>query len=99
MTGFMERFSSKRIQIIGQTEMAYISHLTSDRLSEISDKLFSQDLPLVVVSKGMIAPDEFIEAADKYGTSVLSSKLSTAELTNRLSAFMDHVFAPSIKIA
>lgn len=98
LTGFFERFADKRIQIIGQTEMAYISHLSIDRLNEISPQLFNFDLPLVIISKGLIPPDDFLKAANESDTAVLSSKLSTAELTNRLAAFLDHVFAPSIDV-
>ena len=32
ITGFFERFPSKRIQIIGETEMAYLNHLSKEEL-------------------------------------------------------------------
>ncbi len=98
LTGFFERFANKRVQILGETEMAYIGRLPTERLKEISFKLFEYDIPMVIISKGITPPFEVIEAADRHNTGVFSSRLSTAELTNRLSAYLDHVFAPSINV-
>ncbi len=96
LTGFMERFPHRRIQVLGETEMAFISRLSQDRLIEISDQLFKQDVPMVIITKGITPPLDFINISDKYNTSIFCSRLTTAELSNRLSAYLDHIFAPSI---
>jgi len=98
LTGFFERFANRRIQVIGETEMAYMNRLPRDQLKETADRLFEHDIPLVIISKGITPPPEFIEIADKYHTGVFSSRLTTAELTTRLSAYLDNLFAPSITI-
>lgn len=98
LTGFFERFASKRAQILGETEMAFISRLPSDRLAQITSKLLEHNVPMIVVSKGITPPLEFIRIADSYQTPVFSSRLTTAELVTRLSAFLDAVFAPSINM-
>lgn len=98
LTGFFDRFAHKRIQIIGETEMAYMTQLSEERLFEISDHLFACDVPMVIISKAIAPPPKFLEAADRHQTSVFSSRLSTAFLTARLGAYLDHVFAPSISV-
>ncbi len=98
LTGFLERFAHKRVQVLGETEMAYISRLSHDRLREISHILFEHNIPMVIISKGIAPPSEFIQAADRFHTGVYSSRLTTAELISRLSAYLDHVFAPSITV-
>lgn len=98
LTGFYERFASKRVQILGETEATYLSQLSEDRLKEISRKMFDYGLPLVIITKGIAPPEGFIKAADLSGTCVFSSKLTTAELTTKLSAYLDHLFAPSIMV-
>jgi HPr kinase/phosphorylase len=98
LTGFYERFASKRIQILGETEMAYLNRLAVDRLVEISEKLFALDLPMIIITKGIAPSIEFIECADKHGTAIFSSRLTTADLTNRLAAYLDHLFAPMITV-
>ncbi len=98
LTGFFERYASKRIQVLGETEMAYISRLPHDRLVEISEKIFSFDIPMVIISKGITPPIDFIKVGDRHNTAIFSSRLTTADLVNRLSAYLDHVFAPSINV-
>ena len=68
LTGFYERFASKRIQILGETEATYLSQLSQDRLKEISRKMFDYGLPLVIITKGIAPPAGFIKAADSSGT-------------------------------
>ncbi len=98
LTGFFERYAKKRIQILGQTEMAYISHLAPERLKEIASKIFEFNIPLMIIAKSLNPPPILIEVADKCNTAIFSSRLSTADLSNRLAAYLDHVFAPSINI-
>jgi len=98
LTGFFDRFAGKRVQVLGETELTYIRQLSPERLAEISGKLFAHDIPMLIVTKGMIPPNEMNQIADEYSTAVFSSRLSTAELTNRLAAYMDLLFAPSINI-
>lgn len=98
LTGFFERFAKKRIQILGETEMTYLSRLSVDRLKEISARIFEFNIPMMIISKGLTPPPTVIEVADQYQTAVFSSRLSTAELTKSLSAYLDHTFAPSINV-
>jgi len=98
LTGFFERFANKRIQILGETEMTYIAHLDPVRLKEIAAMIFEHDIPTMIISKGINPPNELIEIADRHHTSIFSSRLTTADLTNRLAAYLDHIFAPSINV-
>jgi len=98
LSGFLERFNNKRIQIIGETEMTYINQLPPGKLIEIAEKLFGLDIPMVIISKGITPPAKFISVADSYDTAVVSSRLTTAVLVNRLSAYLDHLFAPSTNV-
>lgn len=98
LTGFFERFPNRRIQILGETEVLYMSMLSRERLIDISTQLFASGLPMVIISKGILPPQEFIQAGDKYETAIFSSRLSTAQLTTRLGAYLDHKFAPSTNV-
>ena len=96
LAGFFERFANKRVQILGETEVTYITRLSPDKLGEVSKQLFKHDVPLVIISKGIVPPSDFLDAANKSGTCVFSSRLTTADLSTKLSAYLDHTFAPSI---
>jgi len=98
LTGFFERFPSQRTQILGETEMTYLNQLGSEMLHNTAERLFSSNIPLLITSKGITPPIDFLAVADKYETGVFSSRLTTSELTNRLSVVLDMIFAPSIMV-
>jgi HPr kinase/phosphorylase len=98
LTGFFERFANTRIQLLGETELAFLNQLSRQRLKEVGDGIFSRDVPVLIVSKGITPPMEFLSSADRFQTAVFSSRLSTAEVAGRLGAFLDHVFAPTINV-
>lgn len=98
LAGSFERFPNRRIQVLGQTEMAYMYELPPDRLKEVSDRIMQADVPMFVISKGLAAPKGFAEAALRHGTAIFSSRLGTSELMQRLQAFLQHVFAPTTNL-
>ncbi len=98
LTGFFERFPAKRAQILGETEMTYLNRLGKEMLIATADRLFAANVPLLITSKGITPPLSFLSVADKHETAIFSSRLSTSELTNRLSAVLDLIFAPSIMV-
>lgn len=98
LAGFMERFIHLRTQILGETEMKYLSQMSRETLQEAGERIFGNDIPMMIVSKGLTPPLDFLGVADKHGTAVFSSRLTTAELTNRISVYLDAFFAPSVTV-
>ncbi|SYZ72125.1 HPr kinase/phosphorylase [Candidatus Zixiibacteriota bacterium] len=96
LAGFLDRFANHRIQVLGETEMAYVNQIEHKTLLEIAKKIFGVGIPLMIISKGITPPLDFLQIADSYGTAVFSSRLTTSELTNRLSGYLDVNFAPVI---
>jgi len=96
--GFLDRFPSQRTQVLGETEMAYISSLPKERLLLVLEGIFSFDIPWIIISKGIMPPTEFLAMADRKKTAVVGSRLSTTEVVSRLSMFLDNYFAPSITV-
>ena len=98
LAGYLERFPHRRIQVLGETEMAFMSTLSTEHLRAASRHVMSAGVPLIVISKGIAPPPEFAEEADRSRIAVFSSRLTTAELVTRLAAYLDSVFAPSTNI-
>lgn len=98
LSGFTERFPHKRTQVLGQTEMTFLFSLDKERLVSVLEAFFSFDIPWVIISKGIKPPSELLALADRKKTSIISSRLSTAELISRLSSFLDNQFAPTTTV-
>jgi HPr kinase/phosphorylase len=98
LAGFMERFVNKRTQVLGETELSYLNQMGREDLLSTAERLFGNDIPLIIVSKGLTPSLDFLEVADKHNTAVFSSRLTTSELSNRLSVYLDAFFAPAITV-
>jgi HPr kinase/phosphorylase len=98
LAGFMERFVNRRTQILGETEITFLNKMDQETLKTAGERIFGNDIPMMIVSKGLTPPLSFLEIADKYGTAVFSSRLTTTDLSNRMSVFLDAVFAATITI-
>ncbi len=95
LTGYAERFPSDRIQVLGETEIAFLFSLDSDRRSQALEGFFGFDLPLVFVTKAQDPPPPLIEIANRLGTPVLRTSLKTAEFYGRIKPFLEDRFAPT----
>ena len=98
LSGFVERFPFERAQVLGETELAYLKNLDGPGREEVIHRILKFDIPCIFTSKGMTPPQELIEIANQRKVPVFQSRLSTAQLVNRLNAYLDNIFAPSITL-
>jgi len=94
LSGFIERFSYKRSQILGETELAYIRTFDSDKLKTVLRRLFSFSIPVVFITKNNVPPPELLEIAKETDTAVIGTRLNTPEFTYQYTAYLDNLFAP-----
>jgi HPr kinase/phosphorylase len=98
LSGYTERFAYERTQVIGETEMSFLQNLDSNRRKELLEKVFRFDIPCIIISKNIYPPAELLEMANLTKTPVFQSRLTTTELTNRLSLYLDNIFAPNTTV-
>ena len=67
LSGYSEFFDPSRIQVIGKMEHEYLSSFSHEDKMEKLKALFSQNIPAVVVTNGMLVSSEFVDCAKKHG--------------------------------
>ncbi|MCF7811721.1 HPr(Ser) kinase/phosphatase [bacterium] len=95
LTGFTELFPTERIQFIGSSEILYIKKLRIDKQQQALNVLFDLDFPCIIVTDRKKVSQVMKEIAKAKGIPLLSTSLSTSELTFRLSFFLNDFFSPS----
>jgi len=95
LMGFVENFLPERIQILAQTELTYLASLSPQHVREALDRLFQFTMPLIVVCKGLEIPPYMIKLANECKVPVMRTPLSTTPFIHSLTAYLDHMFAPS----
>ena len=67
LAGFTARFSSKRLHVLGETEIAYLESLSKKARRVSLETLIDYDLPCLFVSKSQDVPAELLELAHQRG--------------------------------
>ena len=94
LAGFVERFASQRTQVLGETEMTFLSGQDELGRRRAVENIFKFDLPCVVITKGIAPLPELLEVANRKGVPVFSTRLSTTDFITRLGVYLDRLFAP-----
>ncbi|MFU8813543.1 MAG: HPr(Ser) kinase/phosphatase [Balneolaceae bacterium] len=93
LAGFIDLFTYKRIQIIGNTECEYLSHLSKDDQLAAFRSLTSFDLPTIILTDNNKLPKALLQRADEQKIPVLRTKLETTQFMFLLRDFLDDYFA------
>ncbi len=96
LAGFFDVFEKGRIQVLGMSEYEFLKTMPEEKQKENLEKLCALLPPAIIVARGNEVDSIVVEAAKKYGVSVLKSKENTSELVAALIAFLCLELAPRI---
>jgi len=98
LSGFVKLFTSERVQILGNTEIRYLSGLSEDALHNSIDRFIEFEIPAIIVTNGNPVPDYLLQAATKRYISIFTSPYSTTRLIHLLGEYLETKFAPRISM-
>ncbi|MCA9751406.1 MAG: HPr(Ser) kinase/phosphatase [Gemmatimonadetes bacterium] len=98
LAGFTENFLYERIQILGETEMLYLETLSGEERHRAFDRLFEQDLPCLIISKGLPIDEYLREKCEAAQVPLLRTRMSTTPFIHQLTAYLTDVFAPRMTL-
>lgn len=98
LTGFTERFPSDRIQVLGETEIAFLHSLDDERRRAALELFLSFEIPVVFVTKSQVVGPPLLEIANDRGIPVVRTLLKTAEFYTRIKPFLEDHFAPTTTV-
>lgn len=96
LTGYFEFFDNKRIQVLGNTEFAYLGRFGSEAQRMVIDSIFSFGPPAVIICRQIEPSNVILESAKLHKVSVFSTDENTSDLTARLVQFLNRELAPRI---
>ncbi len=98
LAGYVERFPSRRVQVLGETEITYLKSLDADvRLRHLTT-FFSFPIPCVFVTKGQEPGPDLQQLAAQSGVPLICSRLKTNEFYTRLKPWLEEEFAATTNI-
>lgn len=94
MVGFFDYFDNSRIQIMGKVEFTYLEQFSADERAIKIEKLFSQGIPALIITRGLQIFPEMLEMAEKYNIPLLRSESGTSAFMSALIAYLNVALAP-----
>jgi HPr kinase/phosphorylase len=98
LAGFMQNYLNERIQVLGETEILYLSTRDETVRRDAVDRLFSVPLVCVIVTRSLDVPVELLDAAGRAGVPVLRTTLLTTQFIHELTRYLDDFFAETTEI-
>lgn len=94
LSGFVELFTSDRIQVLGNTEIKYLFSLPPRQLTRSIDRFIEFEIPVILVTNNNQIPEYLIQAATRRYISILRTPFSTTRAIHLLSEYLEEKFAP-----
>ncbi len=98
MMGFMENFLPHRLQVLGESEMAYLDTLDPDAQNAAVANLAFLEAPAIFITRGLRVPEPVIMTARANRMPVFRSTMATEEFIHNLSVYLSDAFAPRMDV-
>lgn len=95
LTGFTSCLHQRRVQILGNTEISYLRSLDETACRAAVQVLADQELPCLIVTKGLTVPSGLQEACEASSTPLFLTPLLTNIFIRNLQGFLAESLAPS----
>ena len=96
LAGYFDYFDERRLQVIGMAETKMLESMTSEQRSESFAKLFSYNIPALVVSRDLDIYPECLTMARKYQRTLLHTAETTVDFTTKVIELLSQLMAPTI---
>ena len=79
LTGYLEFFDNKRIQVLGNTEFSYLGRYGPEAQKMVIDSIFSFGPPAVIICRDIEPSNAILESAKLHKVSIFSTPQSTSD--------------------
>jgi len=95
LTGYTEHLHPDRIQVLGNTEISYLNQLDQQSIHDHARALCAFPISCFVVTKGLLPPPVFLEAAESAGIPVLGSHHQSSTFISLITKFLEERLLPT----
>ncbi len=98
LTGFVRFVDPQRLQIIGNTELAYFQTLSVGQQTEAIHKICEVDIACIVVTRNLEIPDLLGQKAEEKGIPLFKTSLRSIDFIEQVTQFLEEKLAPTTSI-
>jgi HPr kinase/phosphorylase len=94
LAGFTHYVHEGRVQVVGQSELQYLGQLTPAERREAIGRLELGKISCVLVTKGLMPPAEFLEAAEASALPLVQTPLVSSAAIVEVTEYLEDALAP-----
>ena len=98
LTGFVDIFSYERIQVLGNTEIAYLDSLTEKEREVAFNRLTEFEIPCLVITNQNKSFKGLINLCNNHNIPVFRTPVTTTTFVRFIGNFLEDEFAPRTQI-
>ena len=96
LAGFYDYFDPSRLQVVGRVEQSYLFSLPAEIRAKNLERLFSHQIPAMILCWNMDVFPEMQELAEKYDVPILSTQIETMDFLGEMIRWMKVQLAPRL---
>jgi HPr kinase/phosphorylase len=93
LAGFDSYLRGGRALILGESEIRYLESLSPSARRDALARVFSHDLPCVLITEGFAPPPELTDATERAGVPLLRTRSATPDAMARFAVLLDSYLA------
>ncbi len=94
LMGYMENFQPGRLQVLGESEISYLTKLSPTDQDAALKRLQVLQAPALFISCAQVVPENFLSLATERNIPILRTTMKTEEFIRSLNDYLTEVFAP-----
>ncbi len=98
LAGFMDYFAFHRVQVLGNSEISYLSKLNNAERVERFRALCDAQIPCIVIARNAETPPQLLEVCTEYDIALFKTPLTTMRFMNSATLDLETSFAESTTV-
>ncbi|PTX59647.1 Hpr(Ser) kinase/phosphatase [Melghirimyces profundicolus] len=95
LAGFFTYYPAERLQMMGRTELTFISRLPEPVRRERLEFLCHEETPCFCITRGQDVPEELLAASERKGIPILRTSASTTRFGSKVTNYLEKRLAPT----
>jgi HPr kinase/phosphorylase len=96
LTGYFKSFATKRLQVFGAGEIAYLRDLKEDKQYKVMTEIAQRRIPCMIVTRALAPTQPMIDAANENDIPLIRTNLSTKDFLAASTILLENMFAPRV---
>lgn len=96
LTGYYKSFATKRVQVFGAGEIAYLRDIKEDKQYKVLTEIAQRRIPCMIVTRNLSPTQPMIEAANENDIPLIRTALSTRDFLAAATLLLENMFAPRV---